>query len=277
LGCFLDERVKKLPYYDPRKFRIPILQIPESWRNNNPLFIDSLNNAPRWTVKFKELIHTDFYPIDKIYKLADAKKYVNYEYIALIALEFFNAVQKKNIYPATFSSIPAEVLYAVEAKPDVKILPTETEFLSWIRNGDIAKAESYAGQLTRISLINDQLMRQLLSILASENKPYLIEAIQFYFTLYPEDPKQTFMYIFRNASNEATATAIYDILVKKFPDSPYPYDGISDYYENTAEIVKSSTQAKKALSLLENASYIPIAEKDELRKKLQKKIQQSNG
>ncbi|QHT66752.1 hypothetical protein GXP67_08805 [Rhodocytophaga rosea] len=272
LGCFLDERVKQLPYYDPRKFRIPLLQIPESWRNNNPLFIDSLVNAPRWTVKFKEIVHTDFYPVYKVYNPADAKKYVNYEYIALIALEFLDAVQKKNIYPATFSSVPAEVLYAVVAKTDVKILPTETEFLSWIRNGDIAKAESYAGQLTQSALINDQLMRQLLSILASENKPYLIEAIHFYFRLYPKDPKQTFMYIFRNASNEKMATAIFDLLIKKFPVSPYPYDGLSDYYENTGNAGKATVLAKKALELLENTHNISQHDIDELKQKLQEKM-----
>lgn len=267
-GSF-GEWIKTMPYYNQKKFRIPLLQIRESHRNDQPLFLDSLKYSSRWLIQFKQLGHTDFYPFDKVFHFQESKKWMNYEYVAQLTLEFLDAIQKKKSTHIQFSSVPDSLLLSIAAKPALEPLPTENEFLSWIKNDDLETAKKY----TSVSqpVFSSNAMRGLLTNLSWLDKPYTVDAVKIYLDNYPEDPRESFEYIFRVAGSEKIATGIFQILTEKFPRSPYPYDGLSDYYDNLGDVQNKKRYAQQALTLASGDSGISSDQRDKLIQKLQAK------
>jgi hypothetical protein len=248
VGCFADERIKQMPYYDNAKFRIPVLQIVESWRNDMPLFIDSLINAPRWTIKMKHLEHTNLYPLPGIFGNSPEIN-TKYEYLANATLEFLDAVIKDDLNSFTLKSIPKDSILSFAFRKPQEYLPSETEYLSWLKSGDLKKlAENKPVGHKKPSA---RKLRELLSIVASQGRSYLADEIKLYFNLYPEDPKENFIYIYRNAATTETALRVFEIVRQRFPDSAYPYDSISEYYEFAKNNVMAKKFAIDGLKLLE--------------------------
>ncbi len=256
-GCFFADGVKQMPFYDKRKFRIPVLQIRGPVETSLPFFVDSLIYAPAWSIKFKHLDHTDHYALPKAVAQSNSTELVNYEYLTLLIHEFLDAIQKNNASTLDFSSVPRDVLSFTKARPANKLAPTETEILSWIKNGEIEKAQKYLRDFKGKLTVNGELLRELITVISSnsEKRDLTLEAVQLYLTLYPTDPKQSFEYIFRKAADEELAVDIFSILQKKFPLSPYTYLGIAYFYDAQGNLEKSknySARAKELLSVLKN-------------------------
>jgi hypothetical protein len=278
LGGSVDDRIKANPYYNAKNFRIPVLYTPASANNSNPSFIDSLLYAPRWIVKFKEMAHTDFYPFDKIFDYANSRKYVNYEYLAKLTLEFLNAVQKNKTGTITFTSVPADVLAAIEVHDDIHPLPTETEFLAWLKTGEAQKAWQYYNANKSEPLVRCQLIRELLSQLVDANKLYVADAVKMYLKMYPADEMQSWLIgmLVPRCENEEMAKTVFSAVLEIKPGSPYAYNGLSDFYEKVHNKTNAIQFATQALQLAKTATALNADERTELIRNIQEKLSRLN-
>ena len=114
-------------------------------------------------------------------------------------------------------------------------------------------------------------MRGLLTNLSWLDKPFTVDAVKIYLDNYPEDPRGSFEYIFRVAGSEKIATGIFRMLTERFPRSPYPYDGLSDYYENIGDVQNRKKYAQQGLTLLTADASTGLEDREKLIQKLQTK------
>ena len=94
LDCFADgPMLSTLPYYNPRRVRLKILQITNNaFSKMNRYLLDSLIYAERFEVQVEGLQHPDFYPFPRIASSANAKEQVMHDIILRNTLLFLDYV-----------------------------------------------------------------------------------------------------------------------------------------------------------------------------------------
>ena len=183
LDCFTDKQIlQTLPFYEPRSVRLKILQITnKAFGNMNRFLLDSLIYADRFEVKINGLQHPDFYPFPRIASSEKAKQQLMYDLILRNTLMFLDfAFSKKGDY----QGISAEV----KKYPATGIMPTEAEFLEWLRFGSMDRVRTAWREFGK-ELSGQQNFFSVVLFLARDKSIFAKEAFEMYSSVYPNDTR----------------------------------------------------------------------------------------
>jgi hypothetical protein len=280
LDCSLQsDALTSSPFYDPRKVTIPFLQIVNSDQNQSVSISDSLIYMKRYKIDFKNLPHADFYPFKRIAKPENASEDKNYEYISQITLDFLNATMKgdklseKNLLSNLNLPIASAAISVRQPLPSV---PTEREFLTWLREGEIEKARAaYAAHGRKVSS-RDPFFFSIV-FLARDRAPHAWETLKMFVDAYPGHPRvlrylNIYGYHFLNQDhNLEEAKLAFETMLRDYPESPYAHDAWADYLVEVGRKTEAVTHSEKVI-LLANAAELEPSERDGLIKSAQQRI-----
>lgn len=274
------ELFNKLPYYDTKKMRIPIMELANTEMGPPERYLDSLIYAGRYSGTFKKFTHGDFYPYPKIAKPEESKKITNHESMIISMLQFLDATLKnseqgKNFLqsPASLKDFPTDFL-SIQYTPAQKSVPTEGEFLTWLRYGEMDKVDD-AWRNGGKKLVDQNTLFFAVLFLAVDNEPHALEALTRYVKAFPDDMRTQMIFSrlgtgLLQAKQIDKAVASYELYTQKFPQSPQAFHGLSEAYELAGEKTKSVQAAKNVLELLEKVQLDP-KEKEWLRIQAEKR------
>lgn len=258
--------IKKLPYYDTKKIRIPVLEVVNTdFVAQQYSYLDSLVYAERFIGRYHVFPYADFYPFPKIARPAESHGFSNYEYMLVLTVKFLEAVFKTDDNAKTFrtnpgadKSWPAGYLF-MRKKEALPPIPLESEFLSWLRYGEMAKVnEAWKNFGPSIFTKPDNLFFVTM-FLVRDKEPQALDAIKIYSEAFPGDVRIGGMlnrlgYDAIQVRQFEKAQEIFDLFARLFPYSPYACNGLADVYIARGQKAKAKEQAKKLLDLLEKAS-----------------------
>lgn len=278
LDCNLNyQQLSELPYFDPRKVRIPLLELVNSEYNDPQAgsFLDSLPYATRYIGRFQGMRHADFYPFQNVAHPELAGRYENYEKNARFALQFLDAYVKNMVdvrlllaaSPGKNEFAPGNLSMRVEAAHSP--MPTESEFLNWLRYGEMEKLRAAMAQDAKIPAAQDKFFNVLM-FLRRDRAPQAYEASLWYVDAFPGDYRMVGIlndwgYYFLQNGQPEKALAQFKLFVQYLPESPYAYDGLADAYVALGDKKNAELASQKVLALLEKAT-LPPQEKEGLRK-----------
>jgi hypothetical protein len=267
------QTIQQLPYYDPRKIRIPLLEIANTEMPQQPGILDSLPFADRYIGKFNTLAHRDFYPFPNIANTVESAKYKNHEYLLKSTLHFLNAILKDDKTGKAFLENPTQAdelpnsILTFQIKPARPAIPTESELLTWLRYGQMEKVRQ-AWKSTEKVLVSQPSFFFATLLLIRNNEPHAKEALELYLSAYPPQHERIinlFGYGFLHAKQAQTALELFERSVNQFPHSPYGYEGLVQVYLELGDKEKAAYAAKKGLAIL-NTSSLSSQEKEVLEK-----------
>lgn len=281
LDCDLEpDGLKLSPYYDPKKITIPFLQFINTENSKFPSITDSLVYMKLYKVDFKSFPHADFYPFKRIAKPENSSDDKNYEYISLITLKFLNATMRndKQSEKEILNNLNTPSSTAtLSVREPLSPVPTEEEFLTWLREGEIEKAKSaYAAHGGKISR-RDPFFFSIV-FLARDRAPHTWETLKMFADTYPGHPRvlrylNIYGYYFLNQEhNLAKAKLAFEIMLRDYPQSPYSHDAWADYLVEAGRKTEAITHSEKVLELSKTAELNP-SERDGLIKSAQERIE----
>jgi hypothetical protein len=183
LDCIAEESTfKLLPYYEPRRIRLKIMQITnEALRNRNRFAMDSLIYSERFEVNVRGLKHPDFYPFPGIAFPEKAKERVMHELILYNTRLFLDYALLGN---GDFKSSSSEI-----TKHEASgFMPTEAEFLEWLRYGRMDQVRR-VWDLYGKSLSGQDNFFSVVLFLSRDKSEFANEAFKMYSSAYPDDPR----------------------------------------------------------------------------------------
>jgi tetratricopeptide (TPR) repeat protein len=270
-----EKRLQQMPFYDPKKIRIPVLEMVNTeFADQQKTFLDSLPFAERYKVRFQQFPHADFYPFPKIARPEESAKHRNFELASTITLHFLNAVLKDDPESKTFLAfatdkqmLPSNVLSLTKA-PAQKAVPTEGEFLTWLRYGDMGKVRA-ARKAEGGQMASQQALFGVVLFLCKDNEPHAMEALKMYTAAYAADPRKSMLYqeygyALLQERQTGKALEVFTLFAQDFPESPYAQVALHNAYGAMGEKEKAKEAARKALELVDRSS-LSAAEKERLR------------
>ena len=281
LDCDLElEALKSSPHYDPKKMTIPFLQLLNTEHNQLPSVADSLFYMRRYKIEYKDLPHADFYPFKRIAKPENSTADKNYDYIARLTLRFLNATLKndaeseKELHSNLNTQPSIATITVREALPPV---PTEDEFLTWLRDGQIEKAKAAYKIHGRTLARRDPFFFSIV-FLARDRAPHAWETLKMFVDAYPGHPRvlrylNIYGYYFLNQGyNLNEAKIAFQAMLKDYPQSPYAHDAWADYLMEVGKVQEASARSEKVISLTTSAQ-LQQNEKDGLTKSAQQRLE----
>ncbi len=183
LDCYADGKMlQSLPYYNPRRVRLKILQINNNeFSKMNRYLLDSLIYSERSDVQIDGLQHPDFYPFPRIASSNKAKEQVMHDIILRNTLLFLNYVFAEK---GTYQSVSA----SAKKYEAAKIIPTEAEFLQWLRFGNMDRVREVWKEYGKIISGQENFFSVVL-FLSRDKSIHAKEAYEMYASTYPDDPR----------------------------------------------------------------------------------------
>lgn len=280
LDCDLEpEALKSSPHYEPKKMTIPFLQLLNTDHNQLPSITDSLLYMRRYKIECRDLPHADFYPFKRIAKPENSSSDKNYDYIARLTLKFLNATLKsdakseKELLDNLGTPQSSATMTVRDALAPV---PTEDEFLTWLRDGEIEKAKS-AYKIHGRSLARRDPFFFSIVFLARDRAPHAWETLKMFVDAYPAHPRvlrylNIYGYYFLNQErNLLEAKLAFEMMLRDYPQSPYAHDAWADYLVETGRNADAITHSEQVIQLSKTAQLNP-AEKDALIKSANDRI-----
>jgi tetratricopeptide (TPR) repeat protein len=186
-----------------------------------------------------------------------------------------NSEQGKNFLqsPASLKDFPTDFL-SIQYTPAQKSVPTEGEFLTWLRYGEIDKVDD-AWRNGGKKLVDQNTLFFAVLFLAVDNEPHALEALTRYVKAFPDDMRTQMIFSrlgtgLLQAKQIDKAVVSYELYTQKFPQSPQAFHGLSEAYELAGEKTKSVQAAKNVLELLDKVQLDP-KEKEWLRIQAEKR------
>ena len=183
LDCHTDQRLlRMLPYYDPKRLRIKMLQVLNSaFPVEVNYMLDSLIYSERFETKIEGLQHPDFYPFPRIAAPETARDHVKYELILRNTLLFLDyALQLKGTYQAGSST--------TKKHDPAANTPTEAEFLQWLRYGQMQQVRHAWKQFGK-DVAGQENFFSVVLFLARDKSEFAREAYEMYSSAYPNDSR----------------------------------------------------------------------------------------
>jgi hypothetical protein len=190
------ESLQKLPFYDPRVVRIPILELINSRHEDETTgqgktFIDLFRSSTRYIGRSTDLAHSDFYPFPKIANPGTA--HAKHDAIVEMTHRFLDATLKGDSSAlrlvraaGPLRGVPEGFLRIREEKP-AGIPPTEGEFLGWLRYGEMERARA-AWTTFGASLATRGRMFFVVLFLARDGEGHAAEAVAMFRSGFPAAP-----------------------------------------------------------------------------------------
>lgn len=187
------DALQQLPFYDPRRIRIPVLELINSEHDDGTTgqqssFIDRFTSAARYVGRFTGVRHADFYPFPKVAR--PGTPHPRYDAVLYTLLEFLEAaLHDRPIAPQDLeraglrAGMRAGFLRVSETRP-VRAMPTESEFLAWLRYGDMTRVRD-AWKIFGANLVTRPRMFATVLFLARDDEPQAEEAVAMLRTAYP--------------------------------------------------------------------------------------------
>ncbi len=203
LDCSSDwseEYQRELPFFDPRKIRIPILEIINSdIPDQNTTFLDSLPFSDRYVLRLKDFLHSDFYPFPKIAHPDASKDHRKYEFVSELTRQFLSKVlnlgEGSSIeFVELAKQIPgADLISSIKKLSARDLVYTENEFLSYLRFGQLYKIQGEYLSKSYLSSLNQSNLFSVVVFLCRDKKPHAKDALAIYNSVYPADPRRKFL------------------------------------------------------------------------------------
>ncbi|QHT65991.1 hypothetical protein GXP67_04555 [Rhodocytophaga rosea] len=279
LESFLHMDLHQLPYFKLSSIRIPVLEIINSDRDKDTSMVDTMHYAARYRVKFKNMPHAEFYPFAKIANQSEGNPQKHYDLAALYTLQFLNAALKKDQKGEKFISaqpkengLDEDVLSVVKT-PARPVLPTEGEFLSWVRADKLDLVQK-AWQQARSSgvtvpLFSKQGMQTVIFFMFREPEKRRFDYIKIHLANYPADPPMERIlnyegYKFIKSGNLTKAKEIFEYYTSQFPKSPYAFSGLADLYNALQDKPGSIRSSQMCIALANQSNSLNEQQKKEL-------------
>ena len=240
LDCsWRPEVLRKMPYFDPKAVRIPILELVNTgFANQEESFLDSLPYALRYIGRLKNFPHADFYPFPKIATPEGSSRYTNYEFSLILSLNFLNAALKNDTAALDFMQALADEdrlfpeLRSMRKERAAPAIPTEHEFLTWLRYGEMGKAKKAWSRYGKGLVTENNIFISTL-FLARERAPHAYEAFNLYISEFPASPRNVMLYqhlgdALLELKKPQLALEVYSHWRRQFPDSPHVCMAVSD-------------------------------------------------
>jgi hypothetical protein len=182
LECGDNETLKPLPFYDPARVRIPVLELrSSSWNGamDQAPFTQGLRAATRYVGRFTSLGHPDFFPFAKLAGQPTASRH---DAVAVVARAFLDATLKGDAHATAFlqsggplPGLPADSLQLrVLGAEDLP--PTAAEFLGWLRFGDMYRVRAAWDRFGAALVERDRMFAAVL-FLARDGAPQAADAV----------------------------------------------------------------------------------------------------
>lgn len=267
-----SKKTTQMPFYNEKKIRIPILEITNTEFGTPNNFLDSLPFSERYRFKFSKLLHADFYPLPKVTDYNRSKEYVNHEYILLSTLHFLNAVLKNDPDGRAFlnnaeteKAIPRNLL-SINYMPAQKPIPTEEEFLTWLRYGEMEKVNIALKENAAQAIASKDNFFFTTFFLAVDNTPYAFDALKLYASIHADDKRMEMVFSrlgesFLREKKLKEAIELYSLFTLKFLDSPFAFDRLAEAYQNSGDKENMKTASQRVLDLLSKKASLTNEEK----------------
>ena len=187
------DALQRLPFFDPRAVRVPVLELISSSHEDSTTgqassYVDRFTSATRYVGRFSGVAHSDFYPFPRI---ADpATPHERHDAILLTTRRFLDAVLKGDGAGRAFvdrsgpiAGMPADFL-RIRISPPERAMPTEAEFLAWLRYGEMTRAAE-AWERFGPALASRSRMFTTVLFLARDNEPHADEAVRMFRAGFP--------------------------------------------------------------------------------------------
>ncbi len=277
------------PYFDVKKITIPLLLTGSKDMNSDFHFLDSLKYAQRYILNLPGSTHLDMFQNKKIDKPAEASKETIYEMITLYFRNFLDAKLKGNQEAAAFLEKNTVARGVGEDKIKLTQLsaqegfPTESDFLSMIRKGQVQQAQIIMERNKAVGnaplFSRDKFSDFLLYERLYQRSDNLYIMVKMLLDAYPSAPvAERFMNIFgyqflRNRQNDKAIEA-FTLNAQHFPQSPNSWDALADAEKAAGLTEKMVEHAFKVLAFLPSAR-IDSRTKEQLRISAEAKLKEA--
>lgn len=276
------QAMHRLPFYDVRKIRIPILEVINSQVPEQRLtFLDSLHYSQRYVVRNTNLPHADFYPFPKIANPEDARKFLNYELISEMVRLFLSSelhdddTAMPRLQDLVNGNSGGENNMSMKMVPAIPAKLTENEFLTALRFGNLAEVKSALSDQGYETSLNAANFFSVVLFLCRDGAPHAFDAISIYSGAYPEDQRIGFLYRLLGQSllekEPLLAVRAFSEAVRRFPEDLYSLEGLAHAYSASDNSVKAEEVMNNVLQLLP-ASQLSAQEKENMRTRIEGKL-----
>ena len=187
-------------------------------------------------------------------------KHKNYELITRMTAKFLDAYLKNDTGarnelrdPAVSNEIDADEIIAKYERATTPVL-TPTEFLSYVRFGDMARVREAWTNESQKKLIPSNNFFSVVLFLSRDGEPHAYDAFDLYMQQYPNEARNRMLYDFLGGSliksNPLKAVEVYKHYTRQFPDSPHAYDKLAEAHMASHNVSDARTANAKILELL---------------------------
>jgi hypothetical protein len=178
--------LQHLPFYDPRRLRIPMLEMINSSYEGDATgqhhsALDRFPSAHRYVARLKGVEHADFYPFPKIARPGTA--HPKFDAVVQTLRQFLDATLRDDNHArehlarsGPVPGMPADFLRVTEHRASAAPMPTESEFLGWLRYGRLDDARA-AWRTHGRALVSRARMFTTVLFLARDRDAYAAEAV----------------------------------------------------------------------------------------------------
>ena len=276
LESFLHMDLQQLSYFKLPYIKIPVLEIRNSDRDKDTSMVDTMHYAARYRVKFKSMPHSEFYPFAKIASQSEGAAQKHYDMVALYTLQFLHTTLKNDQKAEKFISAPPqengleEDILSVTKTPARPPLPTEGEFLSWVREDKLELVQKAVQQARETGLSKPLFSKQnVIFFMYREPEKRRFDYIKIHLAQYPADPPMERMlndegHKFIKSGNLSKAKEIFDYTTSHFPKSPYAFSGLADVYDALQDKTGRIRSSQKCIELTNQNTSLSEQQKKEL-------------
>ena len=180
LECGDSATLTSLPFHDPSRVRIPVLELRSATAGGAMSFTTGLRAATRYAARFTVLQHSDFFPFATL--AAPRGHTSGYEAVVLLARQFLDSALKGDEAATRLPPRRAATSRGFRrvrsrcAITDAEVVPpTTAEFLGWLRFGDIERARA-AWDHYGAALTSRDRMFAVVLFLARDRAPHAAQA-----------------------------------------------------------------------------------------------------
>lgn len=251
LDASFPEAARRLPYFDPARVRVPLLDLPNTDYPRETWLLDSMPYAEKFLVRGKELAHNDFYQFRRVANPETATEQRQYQAIARTTRAFLDYTLKRDSaglgYLTGIAAAPDLppgylTLERVAARPAV---PTEAEFLTLVR---------YQGIEPGIAVYRE--------VRAREPAARLFGI---------ENLRVVAMFLARERGVPQATSAI-NLILEAYPDSARAQKAAGDWYARGNAAAQARQFYQQALERLPGDGSLSSREKEELEREIRERV-----
>jgi hypothetical protein len=188
--------LQQLPFHDPRRLRIPMLEMINSSyegaaTGQQHSALERFPSAHRYVVRLKGVEHSDFYPFPKVARPGAAHQ--KFDAVIQTLRQFLDATLRDDnqarehlARSGPVPGMPADFLRVTEHRAAAAPLPTEAEFLGWLRYGPVDDARA-AWRTHGRALVSRARMFTTVLFLARDREKHAPEAVAMFREGFPAE------------------------------------------------------------------------------------------